>query len=246
MSAAASLSGASLISVQQQFEAALPTMDRVLLHHARAWPARIRDDMIADARAALWSAWHSLVRRGRNPFQVGITGIAARCCRSVRSGRKVGNANRGRACLDVLDHRARRRMGIEIVNLDDHAGSEPAAGSSSWRQWLTERNVATPADQACFRLDFARWLSDIPHRKRQMAELLADGNETSEVAHRLGVTAPAVSIARGWLSSDWRRFQGETMPGDCAPARRLGGRPAGPRGVSSRGSRRQPLAAVSS
>src|SRR5262249_21391417 len=151
------LSGASLTSVHQQSEAALPSMDRVLEHHARTWPARTRDDMIGDARAAIWAAWNSLVRRGKNPLLVGVTGIAARCCRYVRSGRKLGNRNRGRACLDLLDHRARRRLGIEIVSLDDHAGSEPAAGFGSWRQWLTQRNVATPAEQACFRVDFARW-----------------------------------------------------------------------------------------
>jgi hypothetical protein len=194
-------------------------MDRVLQHHFRDWPARSRAEALADARAALWSAWHGLVRRGKDPLQVGATGIADRCCRYVRSGRKIGNKNRGRACLDVLDHRAQRRLGIAIVSMDEPTGSEAASRSGGWREWLTQRNVATPAQQACFRVDFGRWLAELPDRKRRVAELLVEGHETGVVARHLGVTPGAVSQTRGWLESSWRAFQGETGPTGVAQAR---------------------------
>jgi hypothetical protein len=234
---AATLTAASLITVQQQFEASLPAMERVLEHFARSWPERNRDDMLADARGALWSAWHSLVRRGKDPVKVGVTGIAALCCRFVRSGRKLGNRTRGRACMDVLDHRAQHRLGLKIVGLDDHAETESAAGSASWRQWLTQRNVATPAEQACFRLDFGRWMAEeLPERKRQMAELLAEGHETGVVAKMLGVTPAAVSQSRAWLESSWRAFQNEPAPAQATP----GPRPVvRPRKVDGRAQRRR-------
>jgi hypothetical protein len=154
-------------------------MDRVLQHRARSWPAQSRDDMIADAHAALWAAWHSLIRRGKYPVGVGVSGIADRCCRFVRSGRKIGNQNRGRGCPDVLDHRVRRRFGIAIVSLDEPSGVVSDGRFGVWREWLTQRNVATPAQQACFRVDFGRWLAEQPDRKRRIAELLVEGHENA-------------------------------------------------------------------
>jgi hypothetical protein len=218
----ATLAGASLITVQQQFEAALPTMERVLEHFARSWPERSRDDMLADARGALWSAWHSLVRRGKDPLQIGPTGIAARCCRFVWAGRKIGNRNRGRGCLDVFDHRARRRLGIEILRLDQDDEIAP----ETWREWLAEDRRTRPCDAAAFRLDFERWMAEeLPERKRQMAELLAEGHETGAVARMLGVTPAAVSQSRAWLESSWRAFQNEPTPAQAAAGPRPVGRP---------------------
>jgi hypothetical protein len=205
----ATLSGALLTNVQQQFETSLPSMDKIIRHEFRNWPAASRAEAMADARAAIWAAWHSLIRRGKDPVQIGITGIAARCCLFTRAGRRVGNRNTGRGCLDVLDYRAQRRLGIEIISLNQPTGAEFGAGSDSWREWLTQRNVATPAQQACFRLDFGRWLAQLPERRRRIAELLLEGHETGVVARQLGVTPGAVSQTRAWLESNWRAFQGE-------------------------------------
>jgi hypothetical protein len=197
-------------------------MDSVIRHHFRNWPARRRADALADARAALWAAWHSLVRRGKDPLQVGITGIAARCCLFTKAGRKLGNKNRGRGCLDVLDQRAQRRLGLKILRLDR---DEETVARDGWREWLAEDNRVTPADEAAFRLDFGRWLSGLPERKRQMAELLLQGHETGVVARMLEVTPAAVSQTRTWLESSWRTFQGEAVPAVTAPGPRPVGRP---------------------
>jgi hypothetical protein len=222
---AATLSGTSLTSVHKQFEAALPSMDQVLRHHFRNWPARRRADALADARAALWAAWHSLIRRGKDPLQVGITGIAARCCLFTKAGRKIGNRNRGRGCLDVLDPRARRRLGIEIISLDRPDEMAADVRSGTWREWLAQDRRTSPSDAAAFRLDFADWLKVLPERKQQMAELLLEGHETGAVARMLAVTPAAVSIARAWLEQSWQRFQGEPKPAEAAPGPRPVGRP---------------------
>jgi hypothetical protein len=231
---AATLSGPSLASVHQQFEAALPAMDRVLEHHAGAWPSRCREEMIADARAALWAAWHSLTRRGKDPLKVGVTGIAARCCRYVRSGRRVGNITRGRACLDVLDHRAQRRLGIEIVSLDQDHETVRDDSLETWREWLAEDRRTRPCDAAAFTIDFGRWLANLSERKRRMAELLVVGEETSTVARQIGVTPGAVIQTRSWLESSWRRYQGETGPVETARRHPPVGRPHGAYGRALR------------
>ena len=51
---------------------------------------------------------------------------------------------------------------------------------------------------------------DRSRRKREMAQLFAAGYGTGAAARLLGVSAPAVSIARSWLEASWRQFQGES------------------------------------
>ena len=224
---AASLSGAALMTAQTQFEAALPSMAEIVRYHSRTWPPRGRDEMVANCLAALWAAWHSLARRGKDPVQVGVTGIAARCCLYTRAGRKIGNTSSGRGCLDVLDRRARRRLGLTIVSLDGPAEGEPGPGSGGWRLWLAQDNRTTPAAEAAFRVDFGRWLDLLPARKRQMAELLAEGHETGAVARLLDVTPAAVSQSRTWLEASWRAFQGGDDPRrNSSPARLKGHTPS--------------------
>ena len=75
MSAILSMSGATLTSAHRDFEAALPAIDRALRFHFRRWPRARREEALADGRAAAWHAWHGLLRRGKDPIAVGVTGL---------------------------------------------------------------------------------------------------------------------------------------------------------------------------
>ena len=55
------------------------------------------EEAVAEARAAAWSAWHGLIRKGKDPLAVGVTGIANNAIRYVRNGRRVGNTSCGPA-----------------------------------------------------------------------------------------------------------------------------------------------------
>jgi hypothetical protein len=187
-------------------------MDDVFRFQFRAWPRRHREDAVADARSFTWAAWRGLIGRGQDPVQVGVSGIAARCCRRARAGRKFGNRHSGRACLDILDPRARRRLGLTILRLDRHDGVRTGQDPGGWRESLCEDHRCTPADQATFRIDFETWLGSLPPRKRQMVGLLAEGHGTCEAARILNVTPAALSIARTWLQGNWLAFQGEETP----------------------------------
>jgi len=207
MSAAATLSGASMTSEHLRFEAALPAIDRTLSYLFRRWPRGRRDEAIADARAACWHAWYGLLRRGLDPRSVGVTGLAANAARYVRNGRRLGCGTPGRA-NDVLDPGVRRRHGFNVVSLDRDAERELGPGSDAWRDWLAEDNKATPADQAAFRLDLQEWLDRLPARKRKVAELLSEGHDGVVVARLLGITPGRVSQVRDELWASWRAFQG--------------------------------------
>jgi hypothetical protein len=223
---AATLTPASLAIAQAEFEAALPRMESAFRHALRRWPGELRREAVAGARAAAWSAWVGLVRRGQGPITVGVIGIAYNACRYVRNGRRLGTGSCGRGVMDVYHRKAQAACGFKVLSLDsgDEISAMPTTGSL-WKEWLAADNRVSPADEAVFRLDFAAWLKGLPERKRQMAELLAQGHETGAVARMLGVTSPAVSQARSWLEESWRAFQGETVPAGVAPGPRRVGRP---------------------
>jgi hypothetical protein len=214
------MSAPSLTQVHRQFEAALPTIDTTLRFQFKDLPRDRREEAIADARAAVWSSWASLIARGKDPLEVGVVGIATRCCLYTRGGRKVGNRNVGRGCPDIQDPRVRRKTGLRVVSLEDAA--LPAGGT--WRQWLQDHRIG-PADAACFSIDFEEWLSGLPERKRRIAELLAQDHETGVVAGLMRVTPAAISQTRTWLESSWQAFQGELGAASAPSERRGRGRP---------------------
>jgi hypothetical protein len=214
-----------LSKIHQQFEAALPEIESVIRYHFRHLSGDRRQDAIANATAANRAAWHGLIRRGKDPLKVGVAGIAGRCCLFTKAGRKIGNTNRGRACLDVHDRRAYARIGLVVVSLDRDVAEGQGVRPGTWRNWLAESNRVSPGDEACFRIDFAEWLAGLPTRKREIAEQLLLGCETGEVARRFAVTPAAVSQTRTWLEASWTKFQVGDIGRNVVPVRRPRGRP---------------------
>jgi hypothetical protein len=209
------MSALSLVAAQEQFTATLSAVEDAV-HYA--FRRRLRpqeyEEALAEARAAAWSAWHGLVQRGKDPVEVGVHGIAANAIRWVRARRKVGNTNCGRGAMDVYHPRAQAACGFTLVSLD--SGDEVDAGDStrgSWREWLSEDNRVTPADEAAFRLDFEGWLIGLPERKRRVAELLAEGHEGVVVARTVGIAPSRVTQLRSELAASWRAFQGQAEGG---------------------------------
>jgi hypothetical protein len=203
------LSITTLASAHRQFEeAALPAIRRnarYLLRHRK----RDRDELLAELTACAWKAWRGLLERGKDPLAVGINGIIGWAAKHTLKGRRIGNRHGGRGAMDVLHRRAQKLGGYRVMSYDAIPGTGTWSDSPTWQEWLTADYRANPADIAVFNVDFRSWLADLPERRRQTAELLAQGFGTFEVAQRVGVSAAAISQARLWLRRDWRRFQGE-------------------------------------
>jgi hypothetical protein len=205
------MSSALLILTQHAFLAHLPAVE-----HAAHWAFRRRfrmrrqdfEEALAETRAAAWSAWVGLIKRGKDPLEVGVHGIASNAVRYVRNGRRIANRSCGRSAMDVNHRKAQAACGYTIKSLNGN-GQPTGAMAGTWRDWIVADNRCTPADEAAFRLDFAAWLASLPARRRRTAELLSEGHGTGEVAKELGMTSAAVSQARAWLERSWRRFQGE-------------------------------------
>ena len=80
--------------------------------------------------------------------------------------------------------------------------------SESWRELLVDGRQINPADLAASRIDFPAWLATLPPRSRAIAEALAAGDTTGDVAARFGVTPARVSQLRRKFERDWDTFHG--------------------------------------
>jgi hypothetical protein len=199
------MSIASLIDAQREFTAHLPAVENATRYAFRRRRLKRHDyeEILAEAIAACWSAWTGLISRGKDPLEVGVCGIANQAVRYVRAGRRIANRTCGRGKMDVFHRRAQEARGFRVL---DSGGVEEAIEDADHGVW---RNCCTPADEACFRVDYADWLKGLAPRRRRTAELLAAGHGTLEVARQVGVSAPAISQARLALERSWRDYQRE-------------------------------------
>ena len=217
------MSSLSLADAQEQFTAALPAITNTARYAFRRRRPQDRAEAVAEAQACAWKAWRGLVERGKDPVAVGVSGIVGYAVRHVLNGRRIGNRGGGRGGMDVYHFKAQAACGFRVVGLDRDADREPGPDSDAWKGWFACDNRVGPADEAAFRLDFETWLTSLPARKRRVAELLAEGHGTGEVARELGVTPGAISQARTWLAASWAAYQGAGEDGsraEMAAARR--------------------------
>jgi hypothetical protein len=212
------MSALSLVAAHEHFTASLPAVENQLQAAFRRLRPQDREDAVAEARAATWSAWAGLVKKGKDPVAVGVSGIAHNAVRYVKNGRRLGNRNAGRGAMDVYHRKAQAECGFKVFSFNSNTEIDARPARNTWREWVAADNRVTPADEACFRLDFGVWLAGLPARKREMAELLAEGHETGAVATIVGVSNGRVSQMRSELAASWRAFQGEDGGKGDSPA----------------------------
>ena len=121
----------------------------------------------------------------------------------VRDGRRVGSAMNSRDVLSISAQRKRRFTVKSLDRLD--------AGESRWQQAVLDDWRTPVPDQVAFRIDFAMWLLILPRRDRQIAENLAIGRTTSEVARQFNVSPARISQKRQELQTSWTTFLGEAV-----------------------------------
>jgi len=199
---------ASLSDAQREFAARLAVVENATRYAFRRRKFRRHEyeDIVAEAIAACWSAWVGLISRGRDPLEVGVTGIANQAARYVRSGRRLANRNGGRHKMSVEHRRAQRLGGYKVVSLDTGPAARADYGPAAWKDWIATDRHTSPAEAAAFRIDFESWLDSLPERRRLTALLLAEGRGTLEVATMVGVSPAAVSPARPVLERRWNEF----------------------------------------
>jgi hypothetical protein len=182
------------------FEAMLPKIRR---HARRAfWGlcSETRDDLVEEVIANACVAYGRLVELGKSELAY-ASPLAAFAIRQVRQGRRVGSRLRIR---DVSSAYAQRRHCFAVERLDQYDAS-----NREWREVLVEDRTATPADIACFKIDFESWLRRLTVRRRRIAMVLASGEQTTTAARQFDLTAGRISQLRNELRASWAAFQGD-------------------------------------
>jgi hypothetical protein len=127
----------------------------------------------------------------------------------VKDGRVTGGHLN---CRDVLSHYCQRLKGVVVERLDHFDDEENA-----WKEAVVQDTRTAPVPEiVAFRCDFADWLVNLSRRNRRLAESLAVGNRTTDVAKRFAVSAGRVSQLRRELAKSWRAYVGEGP--DAVPA----------------------------
>lgn len=151
------------------------------------------DDAVQETLANVCVALSNLAGRGELD-RAFPTILAQYAIRQVRAGRRVGSPQRRRDVLSPLREAKR-----------------PRRSQVGWLEAVLEDLYTPVFDQVCFRIDFPAWLDRLPAKARRVAESLALGHSTSEVATVCGVTAARIAQLRRELHSSWQEFCGVAM-----------------------------------
>jgi len=137
------------------------------------------------------------------------TALARYGVAQVKDGRMTGGHLN---CKDVLSGYCQRLKGVVVERLDVFSDEENA-----WKEAVVQDTRSAPvSDIVAFRVDFADWLKSLRRRDRRIAESLAVGNRTGDVAKRFNVSAGRVSQLRRELAESWRAFVGDEPTPEAA------------------------------
>ena len=160
-------------------------------------PAEAAEEAVQEAVATAFVAYARLVSLGKEDSTCAapLTRYAVRRTRSGRTTAGSVNIN------DVTSQWCQCRRGIRRESLDQQAAT------CGLREIVVEDRRATPAEIAITRIDFQAWLCSLPHRLREIAEVLATGEGTKQAARRFGLTAGRISQLRRELHRSWYLLQ---------------------------------------
>jgi hypothetical protein len=178
----------------------LPVIYRYARISFRDLDPESREDAVAEVIANVTVAIARLAQRGRLrlafPTVLARYGIA-----QYRDGRRVGNSFR---ISEVLSPNAQRKKGFVVERLDRREED-----SGEWCEAVVADHRTPVPEQVAFRIDFPQWLAGMPRKKRAIAESLALGNTTTDVARHFELSPGRVSQLRAELYRSWQDFHQE-------------------------------------
>jgi hypothetical protein len=183
----------------------LPAIRKQARYAFRKLKPEAREEAVEEVVASACCAFARLAELGKTdiayPSVLTHFGI-----KQFLDGRRVGNRMRRR---DVLSPYAQRKKGIIVEHLDRFD-----TGEGVWLEAVVEDDRTPVLDQVAFRIDFPTWLATRSPRNRRIAEALALGHSTGEVARRFKVSSGRISQIRSEFHDSWLEFHGEKNPGE--------------------------------
>jgi hypothetical protein len=185
---------------QQPFLEMLPVIENYARRAFRHLDPEAKQDAVEEVVANAAVAFARLVELDK--ADLAYPNVLARyAVAQYRDGRRVGN----RLCIrDVMSPYAQRKKGICVESLerfDKYTGE--------WLEAIVEDTHTPVPEQVAFRIDFPAWLKVLTKRNRRIAEALALGHGTGDVARRFKVSPSRISQLRAQFCDSWREFHGE-------------------------------------
>ena len=178
----------------------VPTIRKVAQHAFRGARPEQREDLVEEVVANCLVAFARLAEQGKTHLAF-ATVLAGYAVAQVRYGRRVGGQLNGQ---DVLSGYAQRKNGFSVERLDRQSKT-----TGFWAEAVVEDYRTPVADQASFRVDFPEWLNAQSRRDRTIAEALAVGERTKDVARQFQISPGRISQIRRELHDSWQAFHGE-------------------------------------
>jgi hypothetical protein len=177
---------------QSSFVAMLPELQQRLRRAFRHLDLSACEDAIAEAIAYSLLSYARLHDRGCEGSASAST-LAWYAALAVKRGRSAGNRMNGK---EPLSRYAQLNNAIQV---EQHHGN--------WMELMVEDKRASVPDQVAAKLDVGAWFATLSRRMKQIAQDLAYGFSTSEVAEKHGVTPGRISQLRRSLAASWSAFQ---------------------------------------
>ena len=187
-----------------QFLAMLPVIRTQARFAFRHLDPEACQDAIEEAVANALVAFVRLVERHKTAVAY-PSALVRFAVAQIKDGRRVGSRLN---VHDVLSPYAQKEKGIHVESLDHYDAEE-----DEWIQAVVEDTHTPVPDQVAFRCDFPAWLATLSRRDRRIAETLAMGHTTGDVARRFRLSPGRISQLRQALRLSWQEFHGETSDG---------------------------------
>lgn len=182
------------------FLAMLPAIREQTLFAFRKMRPEAKEDAVEEVICNSCAAFARLVERGKADVAC-PTALANFAIRQFRAGRHLGCRLNIR---DVSSEHCRLQKRVELERLDRFDRD-----SGQWEEILLEDRHAGPAETAAARIDIGDWLREMRPRARRIAQALAAGERTKDVARRFKLSPGRISQLRDQFRQNWRAFQGE-------------------------------------
>jgi hypothetical protein len=170
--------------------------------------ADLRQDLIQEVIANAMVAYVRLFEQGKVALAY-PTVLARFAIAQVRDHRRVGAKLN---IKDVLSLYCQKHKGVVVERLDHFDEEENA-----WKEAVVQDTRSAPVSEiVALRCDFSDWFGSLRRRDRRIAESLALGNRTGDVAQRFKVSAGRVSQLRRELAESWRAFVGDEPTPEAA------------------------------
>ena len=183
---------------QKHFLELMPAIQRHAELAFREADPEQKDEYVQEVLANAWQAYRRLAERGKRDLAY-ASPLARFAIKQVRTGRSVGSRLNIR---NPLSRHAQLRKGIKVERLSSYCSK-----TNAWVEVMVEDHRTSVLDQVAFRIDVPQWLATLTPRNRHIAEDLAIGCTTSEVAKKYGRSLGRVSQIRRELERTWDNFQ---------------------------------------